>query len=143
MQFFFQPRDHAETTTEEALDYALGFGKNRGVTLRTLCLTYDGRAYLKYILSNDPQPMLRSYVDQALKCTPDVKCTLQDAGDLTMPYGKFRGMLLREIVASEGGMNYLDWASRWDKCKNATLIDSISIIKEEYQRQNPAVRAVQ
>ena len=55
-----------------------------------------------------------------------------------MPFGKFKGMFLREIVAERCGMNYLLWVSKWDKCDNVSLKQAISIINEEYERQRKA-----
>jgi uncharacterized protein (DUF3820 family) len=133
---FFQEQDHQpEISTEEALEYTLDFGKHQGETLQALCVSWDGRGYLKYILSSDPEPLLKQSLKQALKSTPEVKCTLEQAGDTTMPFGKCKGMFLRAIVAESCGMSYLRWVSKWDKCVNVSLKEAISIINEEYERQ--------
>ena len=134
MQFFQEDTtNQPQISTEEALGYTLDFGKHQGESLQTLCLSWERRGYLKYLLSTDPA--IKQSLVLALKSTPEIKCTLEQAGDTTMPFGKYKGMFLREIVAVRGGMNYLQWVSKWDKCDNASLKQAISIINEEYERQ--------
>ena len=133
MQFFQEQDNQPQISTEEALEYTLDFGKHQGESLQTLCLSWEGRGYLKYLLSTDPA--IKQSLVLALKSTPEIKCTLEQAGDTTMPFGKHKGMFLREIVAERGGLNYLRWLSKWDKCDNVSLKQAISIINEEYERQ--------
>ena len=134
MQFFQEATNQPEISAEEALDYTLDFGKHRGEQLRSLCADWNNRRYLQYILSNDPTPELQVSIELALKNTPEVPCSLDTAGDTTMPWGKFKGMLLREIVVQRGGMSYLLWCSKWDKCDDG-LKEAILVIHTEYERQ--------
>ena len=64
MQFFKEQDNQPQITTEEALGYTLDFGKHQGDTLQTLCVDWNGRAYLKYILSTDPEPLLKQSLEQ-------------------------------------------------------------------------------
>jgi len=134
MQFFQEQDNQPQISTEEALGYTLDFRKHRGESLQTLCLSWEGRGYLKYLLSTDPA--IKQSLVLALKSTPEIKCTLEQVGDTNMPLGKYKGMFLREIVAERGGMNYLRWLSKWDKCDNVSLKQAISIINDEYERQS-------
>ena len=55
MQFFQEDTtNQPQISTEEALGYTLDFGKHQGESLQTLCLSWEGRGYLKYLLSTDP-----------------------------------------------------------------------------------------
>ena len=66
--------------------------------------------------AQDVDPAVQSFIQTALESTPDVLPTLEQAGDVSMRVGQYRGMLLRKVVAQKGGMRYLNYIATWDKC---------------------------
>jgi hypothetical protein len=131
MQFAY---DDVEISHKDAIEFILDFGKHRGTSLGILAERWETRGYLKYILSTDPAPGLKAAVEVVLEITKEPECTLYEACDKVLYFGKFKGSPLRDIVTQKGGMNYLMWCSNWEKC-DPYLKKAISVIQEEYARQ--------
>ena len=54
---------------------------------------------------------------------------------MTACMAAFRGMVLRDVVAEKGGMRYLLYISKRDKCSRE-LREAVKVIAAEYERQN-------
>ena len=119
-----------------ALEYVMPFGKYKlKKNLKQLATDWEGRYYLKFMLSTDVDEAIKNLITTALENTQAVVPTLQQAGDLTIRFGKHRGMTLREIVSQKGGPTYLiKFVAVWDKC-GPQLTDAIVVIAAEYNRQ--------
>ena len=130
---------HSDTdenvSVEEALEYHLTFGKYRSTAVRELVTQWEGRNYLRYLTTTNLDPVVQSCIEAALENTEDVPPTLDQAGDLCIRFGQFRGMVLRDVVAEKGGMRYLLYISKWDKC-SSELREAVEVIAAEYARQN-------
>ena len=123
-----------EISNEDAFEFILDFGKNRGKSLGALAANWEDRGYIRYILSTDPEPSLKAAIEVVLEITQEPECTLEEAGDKVVHFGKFKGKPLRYIVTQKGEMSYLRWCSNWEKC-DTCLKKAISVIQEEYARQ--------
>ena len=123
-----------EISNKDAFEFILDFGRNRGKSLGALAANWEDRGYIRYILSTDPEPILKAAIEVVLQITEEPKCTLQEAGDKVVHFGKFKGSPLRDIVTQKGGMNYLMWCSNWEKC-DPYLKKAISVVQQEYARQ--------
>jgi uncharacterized protein (DUF3820 family) len=128
--------DDESPGVQEALDYVLPLGKYKGKkNLKQLASDWEGRNYLKFMLSTDVDAAIQSLISTALDNTKEVAPTLQQAGDMTIRFGKYSGMALRDIVMQRGGANYLiKYIAAWDKC-GPQLKEAIDVIAAEYNRQ--------
>ena len=132
---FFKNEQGPEPSEEDALEFTLTFGKFKGEKLQSICGDFNGRRYLKYILSTDPDDVaLRQSIEAALKYTSDIPCTLERAGDTVMPFGQHKGFTLREIAGQKGEMKYLLYISQWDTCDEG-IKEAIQVIDREYRHQ--------
>ena len=138
MQFHFDR--YEQTSAQEALDYRLTFGKHRSTTLGELGGNWEGRNYLRYLTTTtNMDPVVQVFIGAALEHTPDVMPGLEEAGDLCIWFGQYRGMTLREVVVEKGGMRYLLYIAKWDKCSHDLAVE---VIAAEYERQKATTKVV-
>jgi len=138
----FHTDSDEQTNVQEALDYRLTFGKHRSTALGELAGKWEERNYLRYLISTNLDPMVQAFIGAALENTPDVLLPgLEEAGALCIRFGQYRGMTLREVVAEKGGMRYLLYIAKWDKCSHE-LLAAVEVIAAEYERQKATTKVV-
>jgi hypothetical protein len=93
---------------------------------------WEARRYLRYLLTIGIDPKLSQSISTGVNARGPP--TLEEVGDVIIPFGKYARSPLKDVVTNRGGMHYLLYISDWDKCDSA-LRDAILVIHREYERQ--------
>ena len=137
----FHTDSDEQPNVQEALDYRLTFGKHRSTALGELAGKWGERNYLRYLITTDLDPKVQAFIGAVLETTPDVLPGQDEAGDLCIRFGQYRGMTLREVATEKGGLRYLLYIAKWDKCSHE-LRGAVEIIAAEYERQKATTEGV-
>ena len=142
MQFNFENGDASDTDD----DYTLKFGIHRGTTLGMLAVSWDGRHYLKYLLTIKPNPLTRFPQDETLPVRlravlakyPEIKPTIGEASAAILRFGKYRGSTIADVCMAPGGCDYLfQYLIKWEDLL-PQLKEALEVVKVEYDAQQKA-----
>lgn len=107
--------DRPVLTWEDKIAHVLRIGKYKGQTLGQLITSWEGRSYLTYVASTwveyDDLDTLKAVVDQfpLMPPPPPPVLDVATATNRKMPFGKYKGELIREMCAQRKARSYLKW----------------------------------
>ena len=132
--------DDAEVmlTPETAQNYVLTFGKYTGEELGRIVSHKVGQEYLRFMLTKkDLKPEVAEAIGLVLADAPEVALTLQEASDVKVPFGEFKGQSVGTVARIKLGRKFLTKILVWEPLSKTFPVqkEAFEVVMLEYKAQ--------